>query len=639
MALLACSFIRRRPTTINFSYKYLYPLQELNQPLIRDLHGPPRVNEYSETPLYPPIPIHKDKNEANVSKTKQFMANLGTVEEKQYQINRPKAYGWYSYIMNQDWIPSDSKEFLQFSTQTAIVDGLPDYYNTEDPKIRKILDEMAPLIEQTLCNHYLYSERQYEVPNDKIPMREKFATAWPEGTKHLLESKKSKDLVKAIHQIIMGCLVGKTKHLNHCSEDHDSRNEAFWFRGGIGPDKKMLSKKLGVQRKQKELREKGYIIKNNDGKIRVMTDEEVMQPYERALQYKGENTIQLRASDPLPPFVERDSPLVTQSKVPSPPHDPRIWGFKANCQHGTNIPGCWPDADHQHGLLMYVDRMNRWNYQAVSSLEALSDPATAKDQNTAKALLSCFGWLLPQACHLGFSPITDITFPLATQATLTDGQHWSYYAYQLNTTDLSINNPSEHKHNNVMWVGEDRTLFEKVENGKVINFDPTALMPLIKMYLRSPSQRNYDITPYLSDIKTVSNFPEPYQRQFLLEKIREVYSNRPKHFAKPEMYLWEKLHLVDHPGVFALQRGLRNRRWFQMYKVSHLGKEHWHPEFMSLDENQHRYIPKALRPEDFMRKKGLGRRYSKWQPKLSIPLEDKAAVYKLPKTVDYQPDD
>ena len=31
----------------------------------------------------------------------EFMKNLKTVEEKQYQINRPKYYGWYSHILSQ----------------------------------------------------------------------------------------------------------------------------------------------------------------------------------------------------------------------------------------------------------------------------------------------------------------------------------------------------------------------------------------------------------------------------------------------------------------------------------------------------------------------------------------------------------
>ena len=40
-------------------------------------------------------------------------------------------------------------------------------------------------------------------------------------------------------------------------------------------------------------------------------------------------------------------------------HDPREWGYKATCQHGTTIPGYWPDEPRQHGnemrILFYAD--------------------------------------------------------------------------------------------------------------------------------------------------------------------------------------------------------------------------------------------------------------------------------------------
>ena len=68
-------------------------------------------------------------------------------------------------------------------------------------------------------------------------------------------------------------------------------------------------------------------------------------------------------------------------------------------------------------------------------------------------------------------------------------------------------------------------------------------------------------------------------------------------------------------------------------------RNHWHPEFETLDEPHGRYIPKAMRPEEYMRKKGLGRRYNRYAPKLTVPLEETAAVYKLPKSVEYQPEE
>ena len=41
---------------------------------------------------------------------------------------------------------------------------------------------------------------------------------------------------------------------------------------------------------------------------------------------------------------------------------------------------------------------------------------------------------------------------------------------------------------------------------------------------------------------------------------------------KPEMYLWEKVNLVDHAGAIAHRLGSRRKRWFQMYKIHHWGR-------------------------------------------------------------------
>jgi len=636
MSLSACSVLKKHPSKLKIFIDFSSSVKNITPITNRTLHGPPKVNEYSDVPLYPPLPKFKNEKESNADKTKNFMAKLGTVEEKQYHINRPKNHGWYSYMLDQKWIPCDSKEFFQFATQTHVVEGLPDYYIQKDEMVEKLIDEIAPIIEQTILNQSLYTQKAYEVPNEGLPMRDSFANNWEsEGKTWPLKELRSKALTRSIHQIVMGSLLGRAQHLQECSEDFDSRNDAFWFRGGINPDKSMLSKREGLIKSQMK---KGKKLSHRNP-YEDLSLEDAKQPYERALQYKGCNMIQLRSGEPLPPFVDRDHPLVTQSKVPIVPHDPRNWGFTTKCQHGTNVPGVWPDADHQHGLLLYCDRTNAWNYQAVHSTGVLDSQEMVRDQNTAKALLSCFGWLLPQACHLGFSPMTEITFPLATQATVTDGQNWSFYAYQLNTTDLTSNTPEEHTHNNVMWVGDDKTLFDRVEDGKVINFTPSTLAPLVKMFLLEPQTRQYSLTPYLSSVKTVSNYHDPYQRKLMLETIRKIYSNRPKHKAKPEMYLWEKMHLVDHFGPWGLIQGLRRRRWFQMYKVSHLGRNHWHPEFETLDEPHGKYIPKAMRPEEYMRKKGLGRRYNRYAPKLTVPLEETAAVYKLPKSVEYQPEE
>ena len=85
-------------------------------------------------------------------------------------------------------------------------------------------------------------------------------------------------------------------HSFHCIAKYSPvfRNEAFWFRGGIQPDARMVSKREGTQKMQKRLRDRGWKYYTEDGLRRAMTQDQVSEPYERALQYTGANLIQVR---------------------------------------------------------------------------------------------------------------------------------------------------------------------------------------------------------------------------------------------------------------------------------------------------------------------------------------------------------
>ena len=45
------------------------------------------------------VPFSQEKKK--FGEATEFIKNLKTVEEKQYQMNRPKYYGWYSHILSQ----------------------------------------------------------------------------------------------------------------------------------------------------------------------------------------------------------------------------------------------------------------------------------------------------------------------------------------------------------------------------------------------------------------------------------------------------------------------------------------------------------------------------------------------------------
>ena len=82
--------------------------------------------------------------------------------------------------------------------------------------------------------------------------------------------------------------------------------------------------------------------------------------------------------------------------------------------------------------------------------------------------------------------------------------------------------------------------------------------------------RTYDAVLSLPKRPLVYTF-SPQFWAFSKQKLTLAF-DRPRHFEKPETYLWEKIHLIDHPAMFAKQVGLRRRRWFQMYKVDQHGR-------------------------------------------------------------------
>ena len=167
------------------------------------------------------------------------------------------------------------------------------------------------------------------------------------------------------HQVLSNHLAPRIPHLMDSSEDFNARNEAFWFRGGIGPDKSMIKKREGRRNfEEKEFRDKVIqflqqisptltILGCNranvacrgskkdwhwrGGKPSVATSlwrygegdhgaiwegaavqgrkccsgwsSEARQDYSECL------VSQVRCSDPIPAWVERDDKLVTETQV------------------------------------------------------------------------------------------------------------------------------------------------------------------------------------------------------------------------------------------------------------------------------------------------------------------------------------
>lgn len=127
------------------------------------------------------------------------------------------------------------------------------------------------------------------------------------------------------------------------------------------------------------------------------------------------------------------------------------------------------------------------------------DPNYKQEALDRQGILASFGWLFGQANFLGFTTYNDLTYPLSTQTIITNGQLWSFYAYQMNTItilgDLVHTNPKR----NICWRTPELKLYEEVKDGKVVGLNDEVLKTLIRFYGNVPEARvGVEMNPYLS---------------------------------------------------------------------------------------------------------------------------------------------
>lgn len=68
----------------------------------------------------------------------------------------------------------------------------------------------------------------------------------------------------------------------------------------------------------------------------------------------------------------------------------------------------------------------------------------------------------------GFGPYTELTYPITTQTIITNGQDYSFYAYQLNTSALYQRFSGDaNPRRNVCFSTDEMKLFEGIENDQV----------------------------------------------------------------------------------------------------------------------------------------------------------------------------
>lgn len=82
--------------------------------------------------------------------------SLKTVEEKLFELNMPRYYGWKLILLKEHNIPYDSLSHAQYITRTHIMrePGLPTYYN--DVTSAEQLDSVLPAIKDSVEDSLLF---------------------------------------------------------------------------------------------------------------------------------------------------------------------------------------------------------------------------------------------------------------------------------------------------------------------------------------------------------------------------------------------------------------------------------------------------------------------------------------------------
>lgn len=505
-------------------------------------------DEFTSKPIYPPIlnlsQVSQKEREALQNHSK--IQALNTVEEKLLGLNVPKFYGWESLLLNEGKVPYNFLPFVKSITRTRVhhIDHVPVDIGLTKENLSQLIGDIKQQLEKVLVFHSTYQRHTHQINSTEKPLPEIEALKVVEG-----------NLIRQINRTILSNLSQKHSHLLNAQVDFDPRIEAFWNVGGF----KATQKELEYRKRRK------------------MHEELLEEPMSRWIQYFGTPILQLRSTLPLKPLgnIETAKTLECEDFTFDP-----ITTFALNEKrlHGATIPGFWPNDKHLFGLLSFHSR----------SENKMRPPSFGEDDNEeaiyGQAILSSFAWLLGQACYNGFTTFNDLTYPLTSQAIVSDGKTFSFVYYQMNTCVTFKDN----KKRNDCYASPSMELYHSIEDNQVKGWNEQVLEHLLTMYLNKPEERKeIDMKPFLNKKEyLVEHIENEDRRVWLHNKYRWCTSHRNHFLQAPEIYDWEYIYKV----AFNTRPMDARKRFFELDQFPLEDRRMG-------DEMERRYIKKDRRPE------------------------------------------
>jgi len=470
-------------------------------------------SEFSETPEYPPcfdFSLHGRKRLAKQVWYDSIKA-LPTVQEKLLELCLDKdgqGKRWSRVCVLSSFPPHYNTLPLKLHcTRTHLKEGLPDVYD------RVNVDALTEFIKPTVINAIIEAFA-------RLPAIKRNVTA--EGTISADRQRiQGQIITDSIYRAVTVLMSSQISHMRDCQVDYNPRCDAFWIAKRFPPSQYLKK------------------IRRNTPKLGAVLPEDA--PVDRAFQFFSVPYMQVRNTQPLPSFVDRDDPLCTTYSVPEYYYDTRTCGLPNSTRYPTSVPGFWPGDPCGFGSLSIITS------EKIEKAVFLFGEDCIQELLHGCGVLHSFSWLTALAHYKGFSPFQEITYPSSTQTIITNGRQWSFYAYQLNTICL-CENLNTNQYQNICWGTPAMNLFDSVENDQVIGYNDEVVKLFVKFLLRAPEEREgVNLTPYL---RQAEHSNEKWAE--ICHKFKHYYANKPIERAhKPiPIPLWEKIYKIKFNAKF-----------------------------------------------------------------------------------------
>ncbi|XP_011501135.1 PREDICTED: 28S ribosomal protein S30, mitochondrial [Ceratosolen solmsi marchali] len=509
----------------------------------------PKVEKIEEDDVkFPPIIDNSEIGKEQRKRQRWFdkIRQLGIVEEKIFELNMPKYYGWKINKIEEGVLPYDPLPQAQYITRTHLANtvNLPKYYDSvlSAEELNSLVEKIKNQVKDALVFEFYYRNRDHEYNSEQL------------NDKCFMDNVLAKNVSQQINSILISNLCPTNVHLIDTQIDIEPRIEAFWAFGGLEQPEKYK-------------------------KFNQFCNPRIHRRYPERLnqymKYIGKPILHLRHNLPLKEIISLKDSEDEKLDIPINKFDLRKMGYFQSRERATIIPGFWPGDYSEFGFLSYhsIGHLKNRPEQFNDNVDAI----------IAQAIFGSYSWLYTQACYQGFSTFQDPTYPLVNQMILTNGQLWNFCVYQLNTTTMHQDCIQTNPRKNICWVTDSMKLFDRIENGEVKGFNEDVLRNLIKFYANVPQiKEGVNMKPYLEKEKLIANIEDSERRIWLEEQYKHLLSNRPRHKLPPEQYHYQWIYVRKFNHFLPWYRKSPYDKGINVYN-------------RKLDDHTPKYIPRCLR--------------------------------------------